>query len=261
MLFFVPSCFRTLAAKFVVVSSVIATYNGYHYNLVTVYKYADDTASLAGNENEISELISKINEVGKQLGKTIIIKKTKAMAVSTKPHSSKINIFINRQHIGQVKSYMYIGNLIPEDGRSEKEIKRRLIIARTTFTNTRTLLSCRGINLKTREAMKCYVWPTLFYRAENGQLQNHFCPDLMPLRYGYIAVLNISWTNKITNEEVLRRTGKDRELVRIFKTRKIQYLGHLHLIEGKIEGRRSRGRPEHTRTTDITYTTKAKESH
>ena len=31
---------------------------------------------------------------------------------------------------------MYLGSLISEDGRSEKEIKRRILIARTTFTNT-----------------------------------------------------------------------------------------------------------------------------
>ena len=61
---------------------------------------------------------------------------------------------------------MYLGSLITEDGRSEKEIKRRIMIARTTFTNMRTLLSCRGINLRTTRAMQCYVWPTLFYGAE-----------------------------------------------------------------------------------------------
>ena len=50
--------------------------------------------------------------------------------------------------------------------------------------------------------------------------------------------------------------------MRQFKTRKLQYLGHLirhnstqlQLIEGKIEGRRSRGRPRNTWTTDITST-------
>ena len=41
------------------------------------------------------------------------------------------------------------------------------MIARSTFTNMRTLLSCRGRNLKTRlRAIKCYIWPTLFYGAE-----------------------------------------------------------------------------------------------
>ena len=89
---------------------------------------------------ELSELTSKINEVGKQFGLKIYTKKTKAMVVSKKPHSPNINIAIGRQHIEQVTSYMYLGSLITEDGRPENESKRRIMIARTTFTNMRTLL-------------------------------------------------------------------------------------------------------------------------
>ena len=63
----------------------------------------------------------------------------------------------------------------------------------------------------------------------------------------YCRVLKISWAEHITNEEVLRRMGTGREIVRQFKTRKLQYVGHpirhntsqLQLIEGKIEGRRA----------------------
>ena len=80
----------------------------------------------------------------------INIKKTKTMVVSKKPNSAKINIAIDGQHIEQVTSYMYLGILITEDGRCEKEIKIRILIALATFTNMGTLLSCRGINLKTR---------------------------------------------------------------------------------------------------------------
>ena len=85
-------------------------------------------------------------------------------------------------------------------------------------------------------------------------------------RWVYRRVLTISWTDKITNEELLRRMGTDREIVRQFKIRKLQYLGHLirhnssqlQLIEGKMEGRRSRGRPRNTWTTDITTTKRLK---
>ena len=75
------------------------------------------------------DLTSKINEVGKQFGLKINIKKTKAMVVSKKPNSPKINIAIDGEHIEQVASYMYLGSLITEDGRSENEIKRRIMIA------------------------------------------------------------------------------------------------------------------------------------
>ena len=57
---------------------------GKHYNNL---RYADDTALLAGNEKELSDLTSRINEVGKQFGMKMNIKKTKAMVVSKKPNS------------------------------------------------------------------------------------------------------------------------------------------------------------------------------
>ena len=56
-------------------------------------RYADDTALLVGNEKELPELTSKINEV-KQFGMNINIKKTKAMVFSKKLNSPKINIAI-----------------------------------------------------------------------------------------------------------------------------------------------------------------------
>ena len=233
---------------------------GTNYNNL---RYADDTALLVGNEKELSELTSKINEVGNRFGMKINIKKTKAMVVSKKPNSPKINIAIDGQQIEQVTSYMYIVSLITEDGISEKEIKRRIMIAVTTFTNTRTLLSCRGIHLNTSRvrAIQCYIWPTLWSRdMDNYKISvvQTWCLWDVDLSQSFETIMD----GKITNEEILRRMGTGREIVRLFKTRKLQYLGYLirhntsqmQLIEGKIEGRRSRGRPRNTLTTDITTT-------
>ena len=192
-------------------------------------RYADDTALLAGNEKELSELTNQIKEVGKQFGMNINIKKTKEMVDSKKPNSPRVNIVIDGQQIEQVTSCMYLGSLITEDGGSEKEIKRRIMIAWTTFTNMRTLLSCRGINLKTRlRAIKCYIWPTLFYGAETWTITRSQLSKIDAFEmWMYCRVLKISWTEKITNEEVLRRMGTGREIVRQFKTRNLEYLGHL----------------------------------
>ena len=157
---------------------------GTNYNNI---RYADDAALLAGNEKELSDLTSKINEVGKQFGMKINIKKTKAMVVSKKPNSPKINIAIDGQHIEQL-TYVYLGSLITEDGRSEKEIKRRIMIARSTFTNTRTPLSCRGINLKTRlRAINVISGRHYSMEQRHEQSQNLCCPNLTRLRCGFIA--------------------------------------------------------------------------
>ena len=87
-----------------------------------------------------------------------------------KPNSLKVNIAIYGQTIEQATSHMYLG--VTEDGRSEKETMIIIMIALTKFTNIRTLLSCRGTNLKTRlRAIKWYVWPTLFYGAETWAIK------------------------------------------------------------------------------------------
>ena len=112
-----------------------------------------------------SDLTSKLNEVGKQFGMKINIKKTKAMVVSKEPKSpKKLNIAIDGQHIEQVTSFVYLGSLITEDVRSENEIKKRRMIARSTFTNMRTI--------------KCYIWPTQFYGAETWTITKYLLSRL-----------------------------------------------------------------------------------
>ncbi|XP_030746803.1 uncharacterized protein LOC115875475 [Sitophilus oryzae] len=67
--------------------------------------------------------------------------------------------------------------------------------------------------------------------------------------------------DRVTNEEVLRRMSKDRELLSTVKERKLQYVVHIMrdnryevlrlVIEGKIEGRRSVGRRQNSWLKDL----------
>jgi hypothetical protein len=55
----------------------------------------------------------------------------------------------------------------------------------------------------------------------------------------------ISWTDRVRNEEVLRRVKEMRNILHTIKRRKANWIGHIlrrncilkHVIEGKIEGR------------------------
>ena len=182
------------------------------------------------------------------------------MVVSTKPNSPKINIAIDGQQIEQVTSYMYLGSLITEYGRCEKYTKRRIMIARTTFTNMRTLLSCRGINLKTRlRAIKCYIWPTLLYGAETCTITKSLLSRLDAFEmwvYGkYHGQKHFYQRGSIEKDGDRQRnseTIQDQEITISWTSR--HNTSQLQLIEGKIRGRRSRGRPRNTWTTDITTT-------
>ena len=45
---------------------------------------------------------------------------------------------------------------------------------------------------------------------------------------------NIKWTEKVTNEEVLRRVGEIRKLRETIKTRKTRWIGHVLSVSDTI---------------------------
>ena len=62
---------------------------------------------------------------------------------------------------------------------------------------------------------------------------------------------NITWCDKVCNEEVLRRVGEERAIISVINRRQRVWLGQILLhghhvplaIEGRIPGKRPPGRP------------------
>ena len=80
----------------------------------------------------------------------------------------------------------------------------------------------------------------------------------------YRRMLRISWKEHKTNGEVLHQMKTERSLLTIIKKRKCQYFAHIIegngvqrlLMEGRINGRRGRGRPRTMSTDNIKEWTK-----
>lgn len=113
----------------------------------------------------------------------------------------------------------------------------------------------RDLSLELRIRMlKCYVLSILLYRVDVWTLKE---ADLKKIEtfemWWYRRILNISWVDHVTNLEVLRRIGKDKKILKTVKIRKLEYFGHMMrgqkyqilqlILEGKLCGERSRGRP------------------
>ena len=64
-------------------------------------------------------------------------------------------------------------------------------------------------------------------------------------------MLKVSWTQRITNEEILGRVNTKKELMNNICKRQLSFVGHIErkggleslCMTGRIEGRRERGRP------------------
>ena len=102
--------------------------------------------------------------------------------------------------------------------------------------------------------LQCYVFSVLYYGVEAWTLTAATEAKLEAFEmWLYRRMLRVSWTQRVTNEEILRRMGKAKEVLATVKRRKLQYLGHIMrheeryqlpicILQGKILGARGRGR-------------------
>ena len=147
---------------------------GKHYNNC---RYADDTAILAWNEKELS-LTSKINEVGKQFGRQIKIKKTNAIAFKIRlARTDSLKISCGSVAIESKSKITYLGLTFDNDmsfssmGNSViKKINAKLkfLYRKSAFfgTNERKLLCSALVNPHFEYA--CNAW----YRSVNAKVKH-----------------------------------------------------------------------------------------
>ena len=71
----------------------------------------------------------------------------------------------------QVRDFKYLGQIITDDGRCDKEVKRRIAIARSNFINMKDVLATRKLKWDTRmRLVRCYILSTLLYASETWVL-------------------------------------------------------------------------------------------
>ena len=190
-------------------------------------RYADDTSLITSETAHVQDLLTAVNNSGKPYGMEINVKKIKGMAVSNKSPAPRINIIIDGTPIEQVSKMVYLGHLATDDGKSEQEIKRRIEIARSTFTNMSKLLTSRNISTATRmRATKCYIWSTLLYGAETWSISKKMMTKIEAFEmWVYRRVLRIPWTAHKTNKEVLDIIGSKTSLIKQLSNASLHILG------------------------------------
>ena len=137
------------------------TINGVCINNI---RYADDTALIADSEDGLQRLLDLVLDASSDEGLEINCKKTFCMVVSQERQPPTCNLICNGTGIEQVNSFNYLGSMLTSDGRCEKEIRRRIGMAKTSFNQMSPVLKDRklSIPLKVR-LLKCFIWSVLLY--------------------------------------------------------------------------------------------------
>lgn len=232
--------------------------NGHNVNNI---RYADDTVLISETEIGLQQLLHKVVAESEKLGLSLNTKKTYTMAVSKKTEPPVCKITAKGDEIKQTKNFNYLGSMLTSDGRSDQEIKRRIVIAKEAFNKKKTTFTNTHISTSTKlRILRCYIWSILLYGCETWTISNNMQKRLQATEMWFLRrMLKISWGDRITNEEVLTRANTKRTMMATIKSRKIKFLGHVMrrncienlTITGKIEGKRTRGRQRMTYIDNI----------
>ncbi|KAI5746408.1 hypothetical protein M8J77_003278 [Diaphorina citri] len=190
-------------------------------------KYADDQAVLATSERALQVMIDNINEAGKRFGMKINAGKTKVMKIGKTER--RINLTLEGQRLEQVENFRYLGGLIKSNGSCTEEIRSRIGMGKIAFEKVKDLLTTRRIPLKLRKRFaKCYVWSVVLYGAETWTMRKKEEKYLESFEmWVWRRLEGIKWSDRVRNEEVLRRVDEKREILRTIVNRKRSWLGHI----------------------------------
>ena len=121
----------------------------------------------------------------------------------------------------QVKNYKYLGHTMTEDGRCVTEINCRIAQANEAFSLRKELLS-KNLRKETKiKIVKTLVWTTLLYGSETWTLRKEDIRKLEALEmWLWRRMEKVSWTDRVTNEDVLGRVGIGRQLMNMLRSRK-----------------------------------------
>ena len=213
--------------------------------LINSVRFADDKAMIANSERRLQQLMDNINRVTKEYGMKINVKKTKAMCISSHG-GGRVRILIDAQKVEQVKRFKYLGSVITEDGHCDDDIRSRIAMGKAAFMEKKAILTSK-MDLELRKRiMKSTIWSVALYGAETWTVTKDHRNKLEAFEmWLWRRMLKISWTEKVSNQQVLARIQEERSLINSIQQRKHKWLGHvlrhdglLHrILEGRMEGR------------------------
>ena len=117
--------------------------------------------------------------------------------------------------------------------------------------------------------IECHIWSTLLYGCETWNINNQTRKRLKAFEMKiWRYVLKVSWTQRIANEDTLRRMGIQLELMTTIYKRQLSFVGHIERKEGleilcminMMNERRGRGHPRKSYTDNLIEITGRKHS-
>ena len=149
-------------------------------------RFADDTVFIAETEKELQEILDAGVTSSEAKGLTLNNKKTVSMVFTRESGIPNCMLQVHNEVIKQEKHCTYLGGELTSDGKSDKEDKKRIGMAKATFSKLKTVLTNHQISMASKlRILKCYVWFVLLYDARHGHLTKTWNIVLTAVKCGF----------------------------------------------------------------------------
>ena len=220
--------------------------------LITNFRFADDIVVNAEEEEEAGVLIDRLDRTTTRYKMEIGPDKTKVM--TNKPNGFQRDIKIKGQRL-EVENFKYLGAVISNEG-SKPEILSRISQTTTALSRLKIIWRDKNISLASKvKLMRTLILSTFLYACESWTLTADTKRRIKALEMRcYRRLLNISYNDHVTNEEVCNRIqnaiGVHDDLLTMVKKQKLRWYGHISrssgmaktILQGTVKGARRRGR-------------------
>ena len=122
---------------------------------------------MAGNEDELKNLLMKVKEESENVGLKLSIQRTRIMASG--PITS---CQIDEETMETVTDFIFLGSKITADDDYSHEIKRHLLLRRKAAANLDSVLKSRDVTLPTKFCVvKAMVFPAVMYGCKSWTIK------------------------------------------------------------------------------------------
>jgi len=142
--------------------------------------------------------------------------------------------------------------MITTDGKCDQEIRKRIGLAKAAFEKLGSILKNNRVSMNTRlRVLNCYVLSILTYGSECWTISQRMEKQIEAAEMWFLRrMLRISWTERMSNQEVLEKARTERFIIKLIRKRQLEFLGHIMRkgelenlsVTAKINGRHDRGR-------------------
>ena len=220
---------------------------------ITNLRFADDIDGLAGDEQELVNLVERLEKTSTSYGMEISAEKTKLMTNNTQGISTEVKV--NGQRLQTVTSFRYLGSIITDEG-SKPEILARIAQTTAALTRLKPLWNDRNITVSSKiRLMRSLVMSIFLYACETWTLSADLQKRIQAMEMRcFRKILRISYKDHVTNEAVRNKIkeaiGPYDDLLTTVKKRKLKWYGHVSrssglaktILQGTVRGGRRRGR-------------------